>query len=138
MGFFKKRHDKIFEVYTVVHKDRPKHFLTITLTQKEAFEYAVKQLRVIKFDHFEQWCNLRNYDVEDDKAFEEYYINCIDLEEKNEYLICKVQYKHRDIVAALRTLGKCVPLGCSFDTPLELEIFFKDFSNFTKSIDKEE
>ena len=40
----------------------------------------------------------------------------------------KVFYLYKDIVAMMRMLGGCIPIGCSFDEPLEKLYFANQIS----------
>ena len=65
---------------------------------------------------------VKGYDVDDEASWEEYLYTCAS-EQLEEYAVIKVFYLYKDIVAMMRMLGWCIPIGCSFDEPLE-KIYF--------------
>ena len=115
---FDNRKKKV-EFYAVCERDTPGNFLTITCTKAEAAEYAYQYIKIKNLDHYEMWCNLREYDPASEKAWDEYFEKCISREEKLKYLITKITYKLKDVAAIMRMFGNCPPLGCSFDTQNE-------------------
>lgn len=53
MGLFKKNlKNKGIHLYVAVLREKPKNFLTITLTEDEALEYIKKLLKILNFSHF--------------------------------------------------------------------------------------
>lgn len=53
MGLFKKNlKNKGIHLYVAVLREKPKNFLTITLTEDEALEYIKKSLKILNFSHF--------------------------------------------------------------------------------------
>lgn len=128
MGLFKKNlKNKGIHLYVAVLREKPKNFLTITLTEDEALEYIKKSLKILNFSHFSAWCNLKDYNVDDEASWEEYLYTCAS-EQLEEYAVLKVFYLYKDIVAMMRMLGWCIPMGCSFDEPLEKLYFANQIS----------
>lgn len=119
---FKKKIKKI-PLYVLISDDHPGIFLTFTNEKSEATEYAFNYLIYKNFSHFKSWCELRDINFEDPKSAEEYFSTVIDQEEKNKYKVLKIDYAINDMVSILRMFGGCIPLGCSFDRPAEIQYF---------------
>lgn len=115
------RDNKKLDFWVLTKKDDPDKFLSITLSKAEAIEYAHTMLKFAHKPHFQAWCALRDYDWTTLSAWEQYFIECIDYEEKAEYSITNITYKLKDIAAIMRMFGGCSPIGCSFETPVEYD-----------------
>ena len=107
--------------FAVFKKENPDAFLTITVKKQEAIEYALKLLKLEHLSHFQAWCMLRDYDYNSQKPWDKYFEECISEAEKSDYIISKISYNIKDLAAIIRMFGKCAPLGCSYDTPVEYE-----------------
>lgn len=69
MGLFKKNlKNKGIYLYVAVLREKPKNFLTITLTEDEALEYIKKSLKILNFSHFTAWCKLKDYNVDNEAS----------------------------------------------------------------------
>lgn len=115
------RKNKKINLFVLTKRSDPDRFLCVSVSEKDAIEYAHTALKFIHDTHFQAWCALRDYDYKTAHAWDEYFDTCITYEEKSEYLITNVTYKLKDIVAIMRMFGGCQPIGCSFETPVEYE-----------------
>lgn len=131
MGLFNNKNKKVY-LYAVVKKDNTKNFLTLTSSECDAIEYIKNLLKILNFSHFTAWCRLKEIDVNDDKSWVEYLAVCAS-EQLEEYSIVKVSYLFKDIVAMIRMFGHCIPIGCSFDTPMEKLYLAEQISEGTLS-----
>lgn len=113
------RSKKKIHFYAVTNKNQPKQILTLTCTKMQAVDFCYRFLRVKHFDHFKMWCEMRDLDVNSESAWSTYFNNCIDKEERCEYLIHKKVYELNNVAAILRMFGGCLPMGCKFDTENE-------------------
>ena len=121
MGLF--NNEKKIEAYALKSKNVPDKFLTITTTAKEAAEYGTILLMLRHKSHFESWCENNGLDKTRLSSVTSYYHKCISDEEKSEFVITKIKYTLKSVMAALRMLGNCYPIGCSFDLEAENEHF---------------
>lgn len=120
MSLFSNENKKI-NLYVLTKSDNPDRFLCIGLSKDNVNEYAHNLLKFAHKPHFQAWCALRDYDYMDIRSWERYFLECIDDEEKSEYIISNVTYKLKDIVAIMRMFGGCQPIGCSFETQVEYD-----------------
>jgi len=121
MGIFNRR--KQINVYALIHKEFKDKFLTIAKDKDSVYEYAMMFLKLTYQDHYERWCQIKQLDKDDYETWMMYYNECIDEKEKENLQILKVKYDLDNILAILRMFGKCVPLGCSFETQAERDYF---------------
>lgn len=111
--------------YALYTKNDPDTFLTLTRTKEQAKEYAHTLFRYDHEAHFIQWCSLRDLNEDDPKTWSEYYDTCISDDDKQSYLISKVYYNLDNILSMLRMFGGCIPLGCSFESDMEMDRFIE-------------
>ena len=116
--------NKKFKIYAVGLKSEPDKFICYCNNKKEATEYAYNFLKLKNYEHFCQWCIYEELDKKSPEAFFQYYTKVISLEEKADYVIHKIYYKKKDISLLLRIFGKCIPLGCSYESEFE-HFYFK-------------
>lgn len=135
--------NKVITFYCVSTLDDPSKFLCLTCTKNEAIEYAYNYVRLKNYDHYQMWCDLRNYDKNSMSSWDEYFFKVIPIEEKRKYIVKKIKYKLKDVVAVLRMFGGCSPIGCSFDTQTEysylkqkLEAQYNMFEAFKNTFEK--
>ena len=136
---YKHKQNKKLYVYVTIKKNDPNTFLCVTLFQEQALEYAMKLLRLNHDEHFRQWCAVRNYNVEDSKSWDEYYVNVVTDEEKKEIGVMKIYYPYSNITAMIRMLCGCNLLGCSFDTDAEKTYYenLKPLKELEEAVNKE-
>ena len=120
--------------FVLVHKDNPLKFLTITTTRKDAIEYANALLKNLHLEHFTLWCNVRNYVVDDPSAWLEYLINCINQEELKEYKVVKIYTNKANMAVIMRLFNGCVPLGCDFESDLEIKVYDKKLDELKSKV----
>lgn len=113
-----KRLNKI-KLYVLINTDNKNIFLTITNKLSQALEYAENLIKLNHGIHFINWCEAHNFAVDDVKAWNTYFNDCITDDEKLKYKALKISYSKNDIASIMRMFIGCVPLGCSFDTSLE-------------------
>lgn len=118
MSLFNQENKKL-NLFILTKKDTPDVFLCITLSKDEANEYAHALLKFAHRPHFQAWCALRDYDYTEESSWNEYFLTCINDAEKSQYIIRKVTYKLKDIVAIMRMFGGCSPIGCAFESEIE-------------------
>lgn len=118
---FLNRDKSQIKLYAVIKREAPDKFLTVTTKKDEAVEYALKLLKLEHLSHFQSWCILRNYSSNCPESWDIYFNDCISEAEKHDYIISKISYKLKDLAGIIRMFGGCVPLGCSYDLPVEYE-----------------
>lgn len=123
MGLFSRKNNVnkkiyLYAVYKTTDRDR---FLTITVTKDEAEEYIIALLKNNNLNHYNSWCELQGLNPCCFESWRIYFDTCITDEEKSEYLICRICYALKDLIAMIRMFGGCEPIGCSFESPAEFE-----------------
>lgn len=125
----------------IEHNQPPLAYAYMT-SQEEAAEYCDRYFFVKHYPHFKMWCRLRDKDVFDSEAWEEYsqiigeslddaaYYNSedrgsatIDASDypQNEALSCyKVTYSRQELASILRFLSLSLPVGAPWETDLEI------------------
>lgn len=98
--------------------------LSIVLTYKQAKEYVLSKIILDHMSHYIQWCDLngrKNKNSTQNKL--DYALEVLDLEEeKKKYSILKIKYTRNALAVVLRIFSQCIPIGCSFDTVLEVNM----------------
>lgn len=116
--------NKNITFYAITKKDDPdENILTIVPSVADAREYIQRMLQVDHFDHFRSWAELKKLDINAPQTWYLYSAMCVEDAEWDNYLIAKLRYKNRDIAALLRIFAHTVPLGCSYENPIELQKF---------------
>ena len=95
---------------------------TLVTTREEGFEYIREHIILNHKEHFIRWCELHSKDPSNVHVKDEYIDTCVDMCEKdNQYSIIDIKYTYADLGVILRISAGCVPIGCSFDSPAEIE-----------------
>ena len=105
---------------------------SMTVTDKQAIEYAYAYLYNKHKEHFKQWVELK-YDliVDDDFDFQSSkeflaYLDSLYEHWYEEFLFIPITLPIDDIAAVYRALFNYEPLGCSYESPLESMDFHDD------------
>lgn len=94
-------------------------FYTIATKYSNCFDYLVKLTCLENKDHYNQWCEIHNLNNNDELSSLE-YVKAVGLS-KN-YSILKVFYSLEDIAIWLRLVNSCIPIGCSYESPIERKV----------------
>lgn len=119
MGLF--RRGKSFIAYGLTSNDINNRFLTVAKNKNQVYEYLTKLLQLEHKEHFDMWCDLRELDNENYGNWLQYYETVISEAEKSKFKIVKLKYSLDAMLSVLRMFSRCLPLGCSFETPIEHE-----------------
>ena len=137
-----KRNPKVV-VFTVAPKSDPNNVFTIVRTKDEAFEYVDRKLQADNWSHFNMWCGCHGMNSHTKEAWEAYRRVTLSPEDYRRYQVAKLKIPLSKVVAIMRGFFECVPLGCSFDDPLELGTLLKAVGpevaeKIQKELEKEE
>ncbi len=125
------RENKLFNFYAVVDyvpdesddctniEELP--YYTISINKDDCYEYIDKKEKFDNATHYNGWCFIHKYKKDSPKTWEKY--KSIVLENAQRYSVIKVNYSLKNLSVALRMLNNCVPIGCSYESPVEVEFF---------------
>lgn len=108
-------------LYGLVTTESPKIYLTIVARKQQAIEYAKRLLLLDHQSHFTQWCSYRNLACTDLNAANQYFRDCITDSEKKSFKVVKIKLNNQGIATSLRMFSGNIPLGCSYESPIEYE-----------------
>lgn len=117
--------DSKITLFTVLLRSDPRVSFTLTQTKNDAVEYINKKVRRDHWDHFSMWCEYHNHKVDSAEAWQEYKYTVLSKEDFIKYQIKKLKFPLSKILAIMRIYFEYLPLGCSFDDPMELETILK-------------
>ena len=117
---------KKFKFYLVCEADNDESIVCVCSTVNEIGEFINSKILVDHFDHYKSWCELKNIDFNDITSKRTYLINYFNNSseetlDKYNYIIKKINYDKNTVAAVLRILHGYVPLGCSYETPEEVQ-----------------
>lgn len=116
----KKKKIKFFGV--IYNKIKNGAFLTVTNSKKEALEYLLILMKMNHLFHYKLWCEMRNFSINSEEAWVQYFRDCITEEEKSSYKIISFHYTVANIASLARMFAGCIPLGASFDNEAEYSL----------------
>lgn len=133
MCFKKKKSNINIVLYMVTNSpilltNSPLTIFTITQTKTQAQEYLNKKIVLDNKEHFDFWCGLHNKDPHSKETWFDYALNVVNYKD---YYILETAYTIKDIAQIFRTMKGCVPIGCSFDEPIELVRMLNNLSEST-------
>lgn len=132
MGLFKKKIDRV-SFWVVQDKENLNHFYTFTNTYDQASEYLLKlYIYKDKYEHFISWCDFHKKEKNKTESMIE-YIQALGVNLFDRYNILKVDYTLDNLASLFRIYNNCVPLGCYFETDLEVQTY----SEMVKAIKEE-
>lgn len=130
---WKKLKNKMYTLFAVVSKEYIKNgkcnlnevnnFFTISDNIYDCEEYIILKEMLDHKQHYQSWCQQRKLDYLSEFSWKSY--KEIVLHNSSEYGIITFKMEWKDIMAFLRVLHKCYPIGCSYDREIELS-FFKE------------
>jgi hypothetical protein len=113
---------------------------SITTTKQEAEECINRLLFIEHRQHFLAWCANKNITIAnpyypDQKIWELYY-KLVWSDEPIPYIIQRVEYNLKSIASIFRMFNNTPPIGCSYETEMEIKRFSQDnINNCTNTID---
>ena len=100
-----------------------KNYLTVVSDKKSAIEYIQRKLVMDHLDHFKQWVNLHGFSsIDSQQAFELYIKTVLEPEDLAVYSLGKIMYTDDELSSILRITMGCDPVGCSYETPAEIQL----------------
>lgn len=129
---------KCYLVYEGTKEDvssgKEKALLTVVLHFKQTQEYILNKIILDHAPHYVSWCELNNKNKNSLDTRLDYALNILNLkEEKQKYSVIKMRYPLPVIMIMLRLLNRCVPIGCSFDSKVEINALQKTLEEAKKS-----
>lgn len=112
-------------LFTVLLREDPRISFTVTKTKEEAFEYVNRKVRHDHSSHFVAWCDLHNYKADSPEAWNSYKYTVLSKEDFYKYKVQKIKFPFNKILSIMRIYFGYLPLGCSFDDPMEIETILK-------------
>ena len=100
-------------LYLDIDKTAP-NILCVTVTAEQANEYIDRRLFIEKFNHYNNWCELRDLKPDDANSWVRYRKNL-----STSYFYEEHEIECNAIASLFRLFYGCTPIGCSFDTLLE-------------------
>jgi len=113
---------KKFKFFGAIFKAKPEVLLTVTTSEKEALEYVNIIIKMNHLFHYKLWCDMRNFSLDSEKAWLQYFNDCVTEEEKFSYNIITFYYDIKTVASLARMFGGCIPLGASFDDESEYDL----------------
>ena len=121
MGLFKKK-EKLVSFFIVSDIDNKNKIYTFTNSYDQAYEYMCKlYLYLYRYDHYYNWCELRNLKPGDEAIVK--YIIENELDVLSKFSIDLISYTENNLSALFRIYNGCVPLNCSYETTEEQRIY---------------
>lgn len=93
---------------------------SITSSWKDAADYLIYAHVAVKASHFSAWAELHNLDPNNDLVIRQYYDEVLD--NKDQFRILTITYTIDKLAAILRIFNHCIPLGNSFNLPVEYTV----------------
>ena len=141
--FFKKLFNKTVPLYLVYKNENPESLITVLANEKQINEFIDKMILVDNWDHFKMWCNLRKLDYKNVNSQYSYIDNYIETnpeetESKYTFIVKKTFYTREALSSILRMFNGCVPIGCSYENPVEITYANLIYSKLAEEVDKKE
>ena len=141
--FFKKLFNKTIPLYLVYKNENPESLVTVLANEKQINEFIDNMILVDNWDHFKMWCNLRKLDYMNVNSQHSYIDNYIEAnpeeaESKYTFIVKKTYYTKETLSSILRMFNGCVPIGCSYENPVEVAYANLIYSKLAEDTDKKE
>lgn len=122
------RADKLFNFYAVIDNVQDEcvnidelSYYTVSVNEKDCYEYIDRKEKLDNASHYNSWCYIHKYNKDAPKTWNIY--KSVVLENEKKYCVIKIAYSLNNLSVALRMLNNCVPIGCSYESPVEVEFF---------------
>lgn len=112
-------------LYLVYKNEDDSSLVTVLEKEYQINEFINRNILVHNYKHFKAWCELRKIDytkVESENAYIDNFFNTATEEDlkKYTYIIKKAYYTKTALASILRMFNGCFPLGCSYETEVEI------------------
>lgn len=140
---FKHLFCKKIPLYLVYRNENPESLITVLPDKKQINEFIDRMIIVDNWDHFKMWCSLRKLDYKDPENQSSYidsYVaaNPDEAESRYTFIVRKTFYTKEALSAILRMFNGCVPIGCSYESPIEVTYANLIYSKLAEDVDKKE
>ena len=141
--FFKKLFNKTIPLYLVYKNENPESLVTVLANENQINEFIDKMILVDNWEHFKMWCNLRKLDYKNVNS-QYYYIdnyietNPEEVRSKYTFIVKKTLYTKEALSSILRMFNGCVPVGCSYESPVEVTYANLIYCKLAEEVDKKE
>ena len=141
--FFKKLFNKTVPLYLVYKNENPESLVTVLANEKQINEFIDKMILVDNWEHFKMWCNLRKLDYKNVNSQYFYIDNYIEtnpeeVKSKYTFIVKKTLYTKEALSSILRMFNGCVPVGCSYEYPVEVTYANLIYCKLAEEVDKKE
>lgn len=140
---FKQLFCKKIPLYLIYRNEDPSSLVTVLSDKKQIDEFINRMIIVDNWDHFKMWCDLRNLDYKSTESQYSYIANYIETnteeaESKYTFIVKKTLYTKEALASILRMFNGCVPVGCSYENPVEATYANLIYSKLAEDVDKKE
>ena len=140
---FKHLFCKKIPLYFVYRNENPASLVTVLTDKKQIDEFIDRMIIVDNWAHFKMWCNLRKLDyknLENQYAYIDNYIaaNPEEAESNYTFIVRKTLYTKEALASILRMFNGCVPIGCSYENPVEVTYANLIYSKLAEEVDEGE
>ena len=140
---FKHLFCKKIPLYLVYRKEDPSSLVTVLADKNQIDEFIDRMIIVDNWAHFKLWCSLRKLDYEDPESQYSYIDNYIatnpeETESKYTFIVKKAFYTKEALSAVLRMFNGCFPIGCSYESPVEVTYANLIYSKLAEDADEKE
>lgn len=140
---FKHLFCKKIPLYLVYRNENPASLVAVLADKKQIDEFIDRMIIVDNWAHFKMWCNLRKLDyksLESQYSYIDNYVatNPEEAESKYTFIVRKTLYTKEALASILRMFNGCVPIGCSYESPVEVTYANLIYSKLAEEVDEEE
>lgn len=99
------------------HSNNEKELVTIVQSKKQAREYICEHVIHTNYQHYKQWCELHDEQLNSDESVDNYMRKVVGYENMDiYYTTIRTKMNKKRLYGMLRVLNGCIPLACSFQT----------------------
>lgn len=111
--------NKLIKLFAVLDLDKDE-YISFTSNKKEAKEFITKHIIYLNKSHYDKWAELHK-----DENEYNYILDVVGIESILKYRVVKLYYDIKTFASILRINNRYTPIGCSFETDYEVEIYNK-------------
>lgn len=140
---FKNLFCKKIPLYLVYRNENPASLVTVLADKNQIDEFIDRMIIVDNWGHFKMWCSLRELDyksLESQYSYIDNYVaaNPQEAESKYTFIVRKTLYTKEALASILRMFNGCVPIGCSYESPVETTYANLIYSKLAEDADEKE
>ena len=109
---------------------------TVVSNKKHVGEYLINKVIIENWSHYSRWLEL--HEKQDVSLTRKEYIQTVlnGAEEFRKYTVKKQIYTDNGIAAILRMTNRCIPVGCSYESAIEIETLARYYDEVLDSLKK--